>query len=176
MKLKQMSASLFATILLLLILEIITTALVPALGIHKYKLAFHLLIVLFIGFKVETPFLPIMILIIQLFHSAFTIEGWAYGTFAGVLVCIIIGYVKDLLDFSSTASTIVLTEIFQVVWFIIVAILIYLRLDSFDYILARLWRFIPESILLSLLSPFFFSLLDRIWKISDKGEGIGAKI
>jgi len=56
-----------------------------------------------------------------------------------------------------------------VVWFIIVSFLIYLRLGTTEYILLKLARFLPESIVISLIAPFFFMLLDQIWRIKEGG-------
>jgi hypothetical protein len=44
-----------------------------------------------------------------------------------------------------------------------------------SFILDKFWRFIPESIIISLMAPFFFSLLDKFWTGSDEsslGEGL----
>jgi hypothetical protein len=47
--------------------------------------------------------------------------------------------------------------------------LIYLKVGSLSYIIDKLWRFIPESIVISLLAPFFFSILERIWRSREQG-------
>lgn len=86
------------------------------------------------------------------------------GTVAGVLICIIISYLKDLLHLTSNLTTIFVTELFQLLWFFIVSFLIYLRSDDISYIVGKFWRFLPEGIIVSLLAPFFFSIFDVIWK------------
>ena len=167
--LHEIIPSLFITMLILIVFEIISTAFLPLIGMTTYRIPFNILIVLFLGFKLESPFIAILILLIQYVHSFFAIEGWAMGTVAGVMICILISYVRELLHFSSATITILVTQIFQTVWFIITASLLYIRNGNFDYFLPKLWRFIPESIIISLLAPFCFSLLDRVWKISDHG-------
>lgn len=87
----------------------------------------------------------------------------------------IISYLRDMLHFNSKFFTIVVTQIFQICWFIIVSILIYLKVENFDYILGKLGRFLPESLIISIMAPFFFSLLDRIWKINDR-EMLGEEV
>ena len=169
LKIKQILPSLVITLLLLVVLEIITTSLFPALGMSKYRLPFNILIVLFLGFKLETPFLPIIILFVQYFHAFFSIEGWETGTFAGVVICLIVSYLRDILHFTNAFVTMTLTQIFQFVWFILASFLIYLRFGEFSYILSKFWRFIPESIMISILAPIFFSLLDKIWRLNDRG-------
>ena len=93
------------------------------------------------------------------------------GVFAGILVSMIVGYLKDIIHFSSVFLTVLVTEIFQVVWFIIVSILIYLQVGNWDYIFEKLSRFAVESIVISLLAPLLFAFLDRVWKINDQDGG-----
>lgn len=169
-QLKNILPSLILTILILILLEVISSAFLPLIGLTKYRVPFNVLIVLFIGFKVEAPYQAILIFIIQYLHSFFSIEGWAMGTIAGVCITLIISYLKDLIHFTSAGATIVVTQIFQTVWFLIVSIFIYIQTNSFNYILDKFWRFIPESILISLLAPFVFTVLDRIWNVPEGGS------
>jgi len=169
-QLKDILPPFLITLIILVVLEIVSTAFLPVMGIVRYRLTFYVLIILFMGFKLETPYLPVLILILSYVHSFFSIEGWAMGTLAGVLVCAIISYLRELIHFSSFILTIFVTQIFQIVWILIVSFMVYIQGGEFPYLVAKFWRFIPESIALSLFSPFFFSVLDKIWKKS--GEGI----
>lgn len=163
------------TLLILVVLEIMSTAFLPMMGLTKYRIPFNVLIVLYMGFKLETPFTSIMILILQYTHSFFSIEGWEIGTVAGVMICIIISYLKDLLHLTSSVITIVVTQVFQTLWFLIVSSLIYMKTDDFSYITHKFWRFLPESIVISLLAPFLFNILDAIWK-SEGESGLGSSV
>jgi hypothetical protein len=98
------------------------------------------------------------------------VEGWAFGTFTGVIVCMIIGYVKDHLQFSSPLSTMILTQVFQILWFIIIGILFYMQTKEFSYIELRFFHFIPESILLSICSPVLYAILDKFWMANSNME------
>ncbi|MFG1500875.1 hypothetical protein ABMA70_11775 [Halobacteriovorax sp. XZX-3] len=160
---------LLITVLILIVLEVLASAFLPLFGLNKYMIPFNVLLVLYIGFKLETPYLAIIILILQLTHSLFSIEGWEYGTISGILICIVIGYLRDLLHFTSSFITMLTVFLFQVLWFFISSSLLYLKFDSFDYIVQKFWRFIPESIILSLLAPIFFSLLDKVWRTKSEG-------
>ena len=164
LKLKNLWAPLVATMGLLVFLEIISSTLFPIVGIQNYRLPFHILIVLYLGFRLETPYLSFLVLLLQYIHSLFSIEGWALGTVAGVLICMLCAYLKELLDFSSKMSTIFLTLLFQGLWFFIQGFLLYLTMDDWGYIVEKFWRFLPESLVLSILSPFIFSILDFLWK------------
>ncbi|WP_127716607.1 hypothetical protein [Halobacteriovorax sp. HLS] len=166
---KDLIVPLFITLLILTILEIISTSLLPAFGAQKYIIPFNILIVLYLGFKLETPYLAVLILIVQYFHSFFSIEGWELGTIAGIFICIIISYLRDVLHFSSAAITIAVTQVFQVVWFLLVSSLFYLKTNNFTFLVEKMWRFLPESIAISLMAPFFFSIFDRIWGTSGDG-------
>ncbi|MBF0362626.1 MAG: hypothetical protein HQK49_16520 [Oligoflexia bacterium] len=174
MKIGKIITSFLLTILLLLILEIVTTAFFPAIGLNKYRPTFNILIILFLAIKLETPILPIFILIVQLFHSAFTIEGWAFGTFAGVIICMIVGPLKHMLHLSTPLITILIVELLQIVWFIVESVLLFFRLDKFSFIIERFWLFLPESIIIAICSPLFFKLLDMIWKEDKDRMEVGA--
>lgn len=167
--------SYFLTLLLLMVLDIICTTFFPLVGLTNFRLPFNILIVLYMGFKLEHPSLAILILFTQYAHSFFTLEGWAMGTVAGIVVWMIVSYIRDLLHFSSAFITSVVTEIFQLIWFFIVAILIYLKSGDMTYLLGKFWRFIPESLIIAFIAPFFFSILDRIWSLG-RGSSIGDEI
>ncbi len=163
------------TVGLLVALEIFTSAILPAFGIIDFKPAFNVLIVLYLAFKLETPVLPFLILVIQYSHSIFSIEGWAIGTLTGLIVAMSVRFLKDLLHFSTIFSTMVVVQLFQLAWFILVSFMLSIKLADFSNFFHLFWRFVPESIILSLVAPFFFILLDRFWsmnKSSSAGVGI----
>lgn len=164
------------TLIILILFEVATTAFFPALGIKDYRIPFNIMIVLYLGFKVDSPFLGLYILLIQYFHSFFSVEGWEMGTIAGISICIIISYLKELLHFSSAIITILVTQLFQVFWFLIMAIMFYLKLRDFGIVLDKFYRFIPESIFISLCAPVFFIVMDRIWGVSSKEGMLGEEV
>lgn len=173
MSLGDILLGLLKTIFLLIFLEILTSAVLPAIGIDNFKPEFNVLIVLFLAFKLETPGVSYIILFIQFIHSIFSIEGWAIGTFVGVLIYLGVGYVKDMLNFSSSLSTIIVVQVFQIIWFLISAFLITIKLGDMGSFFGIFWQYIPESLLLSILSPFFFQLLDRFWAQKNRMTGVG---
>lgn len=161
--------SLMITLAVLTVLEIFGSTLLPLFGIENYRLSFVVLVVLYLGLRLETAYMALFILILQYFHSLFTIEGWEMGTIAGIVICIIISYLKDLIHLSSFLATIFVIQLFQVLWFVIVSSLLYLKLDDFSYIVIKFWRFLPESILISLTAPLFFKFFDKVWRVKEKG-------
>lgn len=175
-ELKNQLIPLTLTLIILILFEVATTAFFPAIGIKNYRIPFNIMIVLYLGFKVGSPLLALYILLIQYFHSFFSVEGWEMGTIAGISICIIINYLKELLHFSSAFITILLTQLFQVFWFLIMAMMLYVKLGDFGIILDKFYRFIPESIFISLCAPIFFIVMDRIWGLSSKEGMLGEEV
>lgn len=167
-RIKDFLVGFILTTILLVFFQVLSTAVLPIIGLAKYRLPFNILIILFLAFKLESPFLAIFIMVFQYIYSFFSVEGWALGTFAGIIVAMVVGYLKDIIHFSSVFLTILVTEIFQVVWFLVVSALIYLQVGNWDYIFEKLTRFIPESLVISLIAPVIFAFLDRAWKIDEQ--------
>ena len=168
-QLKDLIGPLIITLILLIFLEIISTAVLPVIGLRYYIIPFNILIVLYMGFKLQTLWLPVMIAIVQYFFAFFSIQGWEPGTVAGILICLIISYLRELIHFTSAWMTILVTQIFQSLWFVIVSMLIYMKVGDWNYIIERFWRFLPESLVISLLAPLFFAFFDKIWSAKDEG-------
>ena len=169
---KDLLIGIAKTCLLLVVLEIFTTAFLPAVGILNFRPEFNVLIVLFLAFKLETPVLAWLILVVQYAHSLFSIEGWAIGAFTGVLISLSVRYLKDMLDFSTAISTIVVVQLFQIAWFIITSFLLSLKLGDFGSYFTLFWQDIPESFALSVSAPLFFFVLDRFWKVNSRAAGV----
>ena len=159
------------TTVLLILLEVFSSTVLPAIGINDFKPAFNVLIILFLAFKLDVPFLPFLILSFQYIHSAFSVEGWALGTFAGIIIAISVRYVKDMLSFTSPMSTIIVVQIFQLAWFVLVSFIFSLKLGDFSSFIPVFIKYIPESIFLSLISHHFFLLLDNFWQVNKKNNG-----
>ena len=160
---KNLAKPLLITLVLLTVLEIVSSTLSPFLGLSHYKIPFNILIVLFMGLRLKTPYIAFLILAVQYVHGLFSIEGWELGTFVGVFITILVGYLQEFLHFTTVWMTILLTQLFQCIWFLLVSTLIYLKTGNTTYLLEKLWRFFPESIVISLMAPFFFILFEKIW-------------
>ena len=168
-EIKNVVAPMLITLVILIVLEVFATSLLPVFGVKQFILPFNIAVVLFFGFRFQTPYLSVFILIVQYFHSFFTVEGWEPGTIAGIAVCIVISYLRELIHFSSAAATMIVTQIFQTFWFVVVSGLIYMRMGDVTYIVDKFWRFVPESIVISLLSPFLFLIFEKVWSMSEGG-------
>lgn len=176
MRLSQMLISYAMTLLLLIGLEIVTSTLLPAFGWNEYRLTFNVLIILFLAFRLDSPAVPWLILGVQLVHSVFSIEGWALGTFAGLIVMLSANYLKELLQLSSAFMTMIIVQLFQIIWFFTVTVIICLKISDFSKFGMIIWNFIPGSIFLSLISPLLFVILGMIWKVTSEGVARGVEI
>jgi hypothetical protein len=161
------------TILIFVLLEIIVSAVLPMFGLTNVRLPFNVLIILYFGFRFNSPYLAIIILLIQVVHGLFSVEGWAIGTITGIFITILISYLKDMINLSSKFVTSVITQIFMIAWLAMLALLLYVKSAPMDYITAKLWRFLPESFLVSLIAPFLFPLFDKIWNYREEGQITG---
>jgi hypothetical protein len=102
----------------------------------------------------------------------FSIEGWASGTIAGILIAISVRHVKDMLNFSTAISTIIVVQVFQIAWFVLIAILLSIKLGDFSHFISIFLKYLPESIFLSLISHHFFLLMDNFWKVNRKSSSM----
>jgi hypothetical protein len=176
MRFSQMLISFAITLALLVGFEIVTSTLLPALGWKEYRLTFNVLIILFMAIKMDSPIVPWLILGLQLIHSIFSIEGWALGTLAGVIVMLSANYLKEILQLSTAFMTMLTVQLFQFIWYLTVTLVICLKISDFDKFGLILWSFIPGSILLSLISPLIFWLLEMVWRVPSEGGPRGVEI
>ncbi len=176
MRLSQLLISFAISMALLTGLEIVTSTVLPALGWHEYRLTFNVLIILFIALRLDSPMVPWMIMGLQMIHSIFSIEGWALGTLAGLIVMVSANYLKELLHLTTAFMTMVTVQLFQMIWYLTVTLIICLKISNFDKFGLIIWSFIPGSILLSLISPILFWILEQIWRVPSEGGPRGVEI
>lgn len=176
MRLSQLLISFAISVGLLLGLEIVTSTILPALGWHEYRLTFNVLIILFIALRLDSPMVPWMIMGLQMIHSIFSVEGWALGTLAGLIVMVSANYLKELLHLTTAFMTMITVQLFQMIWYLTVTLIICLKISNFDKFGLIIWSFIPGSILLSLISPILFWILEQIWRVPSEGGPRGVEI
>jgi hypothetical protein len=176
MRFSQLLISFAITLGLLIGLEVVTSTILPAMGWKEYRLTFNVLIILFLAIRMNTPIVPWLILGLQMIHSIFSIEGWALGTLAGLIVMMSANYLKEVLQLTSAFMTMLTVQLFQFIWYLTVAVVICLKISDFDKFGLILWSFIPGSILLSLISPLLFWLLGVVWRVPVDGGPRGVEI
>jgi hypothetical protein len=176
MRLSQMIISFAISLALLIGLEIVTATILPAFGWHEYRLTFNVLVILFLALRLDSPTVPWMIMGLQMIHSIFSIEGWALGTLAGLIVMLSANYLKELLHLTTAIMTMITVQLFQMIWYLTVTLIICLKISNFDKFGLIIWSFIPGSILLSLISPILFWILEQIWRVPSDGGPRGVEI
>ena len=176
LKFSQMMISYCLSLAILTGLEVFTSSILPALGWVEYRLTLNVLIILFIALRLDSPLVPWMILGLQLVHSIFSIEGWALGTFAGLIVMVSANYLKELLHLSTAIMTMLTVQLFQVIWYLTVTLIICLKISNFEKFGLILWSFVPGSIMLSIISPILFWVLEFVWRVPSDSGPMGVEI
>lgn len=176
MRFSQLLISFSITIALMTGLEIVTSTILPALGWTEYRLTFNVLIILFLAIRLDSPAVPWMIMGLQVVHSIFSVEGWALGTLAGLIVMTSANYLKEILHLTTAIMTMITVQLFQAIWYLTVTVIICLKISNFDKFGLIIWSFIPGSILLSLISPVLFWILQQIWRVPSEGGPRGVEI
>jgi hypothetical protein len=176
MRLPQFLLAFTLTLALLTGLEILTSTLLPAFGWKEYRLTFNVLVILFLAIRLNSPSVPWLILALQMIHSVFSIEGWALGTLAGLIVMFSANYLKELLHLTTAFMTMITVQLFQMIWYLTVTVVICLKISDFDKFGMIIWSFIPGSFLLSLISPAIFWLLGSIWRVPSESGPRGVEI
>jgi hypothetical protein len=176
MRFSQLLVSFSITLTLLVLLEVVTSTVLPVMGWKEYRLTFNVLIILFLAIRMDSPLVPWLIMGLQIIHSIFSIEGWALGTLAGLIVLISANYLKEVLHLTTAFMTMFTVQLFQFIWYLTVTLVICLKISDFDKFGLILWSFIPGSILLSLVSPLLFWFLDTVWKVPNESGPRGVEI
>jgi len=176
MRLSQILISFGITLGLLIGLEIVTSTILPVMGWKEYRLTFNVLLILFLAIRLDSPLVPWMIMGLQVVHSIFSIEGWAVGTLAGLIVMLSANYLKELLHLTTAIMTMITVQFFQLIWYLTVTLTICLKISDFEKFPMILWSFIPGSILLSFISPVIFWILSLIWRTQSEGSSRGVEI
>ena len=135
MRFSQILISFLITLALLTGLEVVTSTLLPAMGWKEYRLTFNVLIILFLAIRMDSPMVPWLILGLQMIHSVFSIEGWALGTLAGLIVMMSANYLKEVLHLTTAFMTMITVQLFQVIWYLASEIPVFSRLPPFVQIL-----------------------------------------
>ena len=135
----------------------------------------NLFFILFLSFYRNGTFIAFLIIYFQYIHALFTIESWAIGASAGLAISIMISYLRDWIHLSNSFVTIIFVQLFQFIWFLFTSLIIYLKNADIDLILQKFWLFIPESIILSIISPYAFRLFHMVWTYGEQGELEGSK-
>jgi hypothetical protein len=171
-KISYQVRSIILTLLLLVAFNIFSTVFFSGAAYFDFRIGLHVLIVLFLAFKMNINTLPFLIFIVEYVHSIFSIEGWAIGTLAGLIISIIVNYLKDMIQFTSAISIMFIVQIFQLAWFLIVGAIFGLKMGNIDFYTNTFRYFIYESFFLSLMAPIVFKILSIVWGSEKLGDSV----
>lgn len=169
---KSILSSFFYFIVLFLVLEISSSALIPAIFSSFYLPQFMPLFVLFIGIRWDSSIRPLLILFLNIIHGAFSVEGWAIGSFIGVLLSWPLGILREIIHFSSSFVLIIFSCIFYSLWFFLATFIFAMKNDQYHLIKEYTAIILIKSLLLAIITPLVFIILDKIWMgSSDSQQG-----
>ncbi len=163
---KQNNSTLLSFILTLVLLtlsEVITTTVLPLMGLPSLRFSLFPLLILFLSFYRNSNWIAFYILAYSYIHSIFSLETWFLSAFNGVLVSIIIAYFSELIHLSNKLVTMFFVLIFQIGMALSRSIVFYLRGDDPEYIFQNLSGHVFEIFALTALSPIVFSILSTLW-------------
>jgi hypothetical protein len=160
------------TIFFLVFCDILLSTFFPSIGIYSGRFSVNVLIVMFISFFINSSFVPYLILIIQWFHSLFTVETWPVGGLAGIILACVIYFLRDVFQLKSRLSIIPVAIAGHVIWYALVGGIIAIKLDRFEFLSQFLIEGLVGGLVLGLISPLIYILLDYIWKIKRSAMGI----
>lgn len=151
-------------------MEVLVSSFVPLFGSSHFHIPFNLVILFYLAIRLETPFMAVLIFLVQYFHSFFAIENWAIGTFIGILICRVVSKFRDLIQISSFPLTVLVVQIFLMSWHLIYSVFFYFQTGGKTIFFERFFPSFMESLLASLISYHLFSLLDKIWFFGKESE------
>ncbi|MBP9674077.1 MAG: hypothetical protein KBD63_03205 [Bacteriovoracaceae bacterium] len=167
---KKMLLPLMITLFLLVSINFILSMFTIGNVLSTHTMQFNVVIIIFLCLQLKTPWLPILIFVIQFFHNAFTLDGWAYGTLVGVLLSFLLMIVKDVVNTENRVTVIIINQIFQIIWYLFMGTILWIQGISKGSFWHGFFVFLPGSFFVSLLSPVFFNFLNKIWKSSSLEE------
>jgi hypothetical protein len=170
-KLKNIIVSSIFMYIILIVFEIISSTVLPAFFSNDLRPNFYILFTLFICFFIDLPVTALLIYLVQLVHSAFSFQGWAEGTFIGVLFFVIFNYLKEYIRLSRNFYIIIISFLSMLVWSSITFLFMYLKTSNSALIISKLFPTVVESFLLALTAPFLFAFLSKVWSVEDYREG-----
>lgn len=158
------------TLFLIFLLDFLSSSFFPTFQHTYFFPSFHILILIYLAFFQPAHRLPFLVLIIESFHSIFTVEGWALGTITGCIVGNILILIRDTIQFSSFIATFLLVYAVQVLWSLISGTLLAIKLENWSIVESYLSFSLVQGIVLGLVALPFFKLLEKIWNKEDRSS------
>lgn len=164
---KDFAWMIIKTLFLIFILDFLSSSFFPTFNQTYFFPSFHILILIYLSFFQPAERLPFLVLIIESFHSLFTVEGWALGTITGCIIANILILVRDTIQFSSFIATFFLVYAVQVLSSLISGTLLSIKLENWIILKTYLSFSLVQGIVLGLIALPFFKFLEKIWIKED---------
>ncbi len=167
---------LFWTSLLLIVSNIFFTTLFPFVFNIGFRPSLNVVILLFLAYRLQGNSLPFIILFFQSVHGAFTAQGWAFATLAGIGVGLIISRIKDMVHFYLSWVQVAFTFVFSWIYFFILSFFMYLKTEELSFFYLNLGTELAESLFSAALAPFIFKVMKKIWKTDSATEAMVSNV
>ncbi len=167
---KENIISLIQTLFILGFINLFVSSLFHFFGHNSFENPLHILIILYFSIKFDSTERPFIILLVELLQGAFSVEGWAYGTFTGVILSILLLPFKGFLHFSNYFVMFLVSFFFQVSWFIFSTGLLTLRLSQNHFSYSKFSDAVAVSLLFSLMTPPFLKFMDKVWSTENQEQ------
>lgn len=162
-KIKDFFWMILKTLIIVFTFDFLSSSFFPTFQHTYFFPSFHILILIYFSFFQPPARLPFLVLLVESFHSIFTVEGWALGTLTGCIVANILILVKDTIQFSSFIATFFLVYVVQIFWSLISGTLLSIKLENWIILKSYLQFSLVQGIVLGLVALPFFKLLEKIW-------------
>lgn len=157
-------------VLLFIFMEVFVASFIPAMISTFHLPQFMPMFIIYLGVKWDSPYRPIYILILNLIHATFSTEGWAIGTFLGVLLAMPLSSLREIIHFNSNLVLTIFSFFFHLVWFFLGTIIFAMKNDNYELIKLYSMPILFKSLFLSFCTPVIFKILERFWLNSNGNE------
>lgn len=155
------------TLIVVFIFDFLSSSFFPTFQQTYFFPSFHILILIYFAFFQPAERLPFLVLIVESFHSIFTVEGWALGTLTGCIVANILVLVKDTIQFSSFIATFFLVYAVQILSSVLTGIFLSLKFENWMVLKSYFQFSLVQGIVLGLFALPLFKVLEKIWDKED---------
>ncbi|MDH4468631.1 MAG: hypothetical protein QE271_11290 [Bacteriovoracaceae bacterium] len=153
------------TVLICVFFDLFFMIFFPLISLKWVAVSVTQVAIIFLSFTVGFAWLPWGILTLQLFHSLFSLEGWALGTLIGVIICVVMSRLKAMIQLTGPLSIIMTTYFLQFAWCLMAGILTSLRNHDWKFFQLFVNQGLTYGLVTAALSPLLFFIFRNIWLV-----------
>lgn len=170
---KRVILGVIGYVLIFLFMEVFVSSFIPAMISTFHLPQFMPIFILFLGVRWDSPYRPVYILLLNIIHASFSTEGWAIGTFLGVLLAWPLGSLREIVHFSSTFVLSIFSFFFHLTWFFLGTFVFAMKNDNYGLLKIYAVPILLKSVFLCLCTPILFKVLDSVWNGDGNGQEQG---